>query len=302
MTFSKMKPLLPVLILSLFTVPPCASAAAGTAASPTANDSEFLLVTDEAPLTDEEPSSGHYSDFVELAEYRNLPITADRSTQIENGMTVNIDFSGTIDGEIFEGSTAENYDLMVGGGAFPAEFEDALIGRRAGESLTVSVTYPWDYFDSSLAGQSAVYRIKINSVYRIAPYIALSQVIDSSTVLRYPQSLYDDWSAVYNSIYSSYDAIDGPSAAIPEDLGMDEAAYSSMVFSSMKNDLCMRALLDAEGITAEDNRFLRIEHILLANYGFKDRDAMKDAGYADVEINYAVMNELCCELLEEYSV
>ncbi len=45
---------------------------------------------------------------------------------VENGDTVNIDFSGSVDGEEFEGGQAEGYDLEIGSGSFIPGFERAI--------------------------------------------------------------------------------------------------------------------------------------------------------------------------------
>ena len=60
----------------------------------------------------------------------------------KEGDTVNIDYSGTIDGKKFDGGTAEKQDLQLGSGQFIPGFEDQLIGKKAGEKVTVKVTFP----------------------------------------------------------------------------------------------------------------------------------------------------------------
>ena len=56
---------------------------------------------------------------------------------VENGNTVNIDFSGSVDGEEFEGGQAEGYDLEVGSGSFIPGFEEQLEGMKTGEEKTL---------------------------------------------------------------------------------------------------------------------------------------------------------------------
>ena len=63
----------------------------------------------------------------------------------KNGDTVNIDFSGSVDGEKFAGGTAEEYDLVLGSGAFIPGFESQVEGMKLGESRDITVKFPEDY-------------------------------------------------------------------------------------------------------------------------------------------------------------
>ncbi len=82
------------------------------------------------------------------------------------GDTVNIDYVGTIDGEAFDGGSAEGYDLELGSGSFIDNFEDQLVGYGAGDKVTVKVTFPDDYSQESLQGKAAEFAVTVNSVKR----------------------------------------------------------------------------------------------------------------------------------------
>lgn len=82
------------------------------------------------------------------------------------GDTVNIDFSGSVDGKKFDGGSAEGYDLELGSGSFIPGFEDQLIGAKAGEERDVNVTFPEDYAAEELKGKAAVFACKVNAVKR----------------------------------------------------------------------------------------------------------------------------------------
>ena len=84
----------------------------------------------------------------------------------EDGDQVIIDFDGKIDGEAFAGGTAESYPYILGSGRFFTEFETALQGAEAGGELTCDVTFPDDYSNTSLAGKTANFTIKVNEVKR----------------------------------------------------------------------------------------------------------------------------------------
>ncbi len=80
--------------------------------------------------------------------------------------TVNIDYVGSIDGEEFDGGSAEGYDLKLGSGSFIDGFEDQLVGASAGDKVTVKVTFPEDYQAEDLQGKDAEFAVTVNAVKR----------------------------------------------------------------------------------------------------------------------------------------
>ena len=82
----------------------------------------------------------------------------------ENGDTVIIDFEGSVDGEVFSGGTAENFELKLGSGQFIPGFEEQLEGKDAGEDVDVTVTFPEDYHAEELAGKEALFKCKIHEI------------------------------------------------------------------------------------------------------------------------------------------
>ncbi len=85
-------------------------------------------------------------------------------TAAANGNTVTMDFVGSVDGEKFEGGSAENYDLELGSNTFIPGFEDQLVGVKAGEVKDVKVTFPENYQADNLAGKEAVFTCTIKAV------------------------------------------------------------------------------------------------------------------------------------------
>lgn len=80
------------------------------------------------------------------------------------GDVVNINFSGSVDGEKFAGGTADDYDLELGSGSFIPGFEDALVGMTKGEEKDINVTFPENYQADNLRGKAAVFAVKINRI------------------------------------------------------------------------------------------------------------------------------------------
>ena len=81
-----------------------------------------------------------------------------------DGDQVVIDFKGSVDGEYFEGGTAEDYPLVLGSNSFIPGFEDQLVGAKAGEEKEVSVTFPAEYQAEHLAGKDAKFEVTVKEV------------------------------------------------------------------------------------------------------------------------------------------
>ncbi|MHA3978587.1 trigger factor [Halovulum sp. GXIMD14794] len=84
--------------------------------------------------------------------------------EAQDGDQVVIDFVGKVDGEAFEGGSAEDYPLVLGSNSFIPGFEDQLKGVKAGEERNVNVTFPEEYQAEALAGKDAVFECKIKDV------------------------------------------------------------------------------------------------------------------------------------------
>ncbi|MFY9263866.1 MAG: trigger factor [Solirubrobacterales bacterium] len=80
------------------------------------------------------------------------------------GDFVDIDFTGSIDGEEFEGGAGSDYVLEIGSGQFIPGFEEQIVGGSAGDELDVNVKFPDDYGAEHLAGADALFKVKINAV------------------------------------------------------------------------------------------------------------------------------------------
>lgn len=88
----------------------------------------------------------------------------DAEKAAEKGDLVLIDYSGSVDGEKFDGGTAEGYELELGSNTFIPGFEDQLIGVKAGEQKDVKVTFPEKYHAENLAGKEAIFACAVKAV------------------------------------------------------------------------------------------------------------------------------------------
>ncbi|MDO4450691.1 MAG: trigger factor [Moraxella sp.] len=84
--------------------------------------------------------------------------------ELVDGDEATFDFEGSINGEKFEGGTAENYRLVIGSGRMIPGFEDGMKGMKAGEERTIKVTFPEDYQAENLKGKEADFKITVKEV------------------------------------------------------------------------------------------------------------------------------------------
>jgi len=97
-----------------------------------------------------------------LREQRKTFQEVDRASK--EGDQVNIDFTGTIDGEKFEGGEASGSNLLLGSNRMIPGFEDGLVGMSAGDETTLSLKFPEDYHSKEVAGKNTEFAVKVNSV------------------------------------------------------------------------------------------------------------------------------------------
>jgi trigger factor len=99
-----------------------------------------------------------------LLKSKSIWTERDKNYKACNGDKVKIDFIGKIKDIPFEGGKAEGYDLELGSKSFIDNFEEQLIGKMANEEVNVNVKFPEEYHKKELAGQSAVFEVKIHNI------------------------------------------------------------------------------------------------------------------------------------------
>jgi trigger factor len=120
--------------------------------------SELKLERPSAEITDAdleamlETMRKQRPDFVEVAR------------EAGDGDRVTVDFEGRIEGEIFQGGSAQGFPFVIGQGRMLKEFEDGVRGAKAGEARTVPVNFPADYGSPQVAGKSAEFSITVQKV------------------------------------------------------------------------------------------------------------------------------------------
>ena len=124
---------------------------------------DFSKVTVEKPVA--EASESDIDEALKrLAENQKNFESKGEGATADEGDLLTIDFIGRIDGEAFEGGSAEDANLEIGSGRFIPGFEDQLKGAKAGDKIDVKVTFPTDYGADTLAGKDAVFEVTVKEV------------------------------------------------------------------------------------------------------------------------------------------
>jgi len=130
------------------------------------NYTAALRENDIVPVSDPEIEREQFEEGKDLIfkatvrEQQAKMVVAEEGATIQKDDFAVIDFAGSVDGKPFDGGEGKSYPLQIGSGNFIPGFEDQLIGAKAGDDVTVKVTFPEDYFVAELAGKEAEFKTK----------------------------------------------------------------------------------------------------------------------------------------------
>lgn len=238
------------------------------------------------PKAEVQPTSEEIQAEIDNLLRMNAATTQVTNRAAANGDTVNIDYTGTVDGVAFNGGTAAGYDLTLGSGSFIDGFEDQVVGHTPGETFDVKVTFPDGYGDTTdaegntmtLSNQKAVFSVTLNYI--------------SETVL---PTLNDEW------VDASFGATDDIHTVA--DL---EALCSELLTDANIKDYVMDYLMKNSEFKAlpevitdyQVNQCLNYYNTMAKYYGYGLEDFVKEtAGYENADALLASMDAN----LERYS-
>lgn len=250
-----------------------------------------------------------YSKYVELGEYKGIKYTKtveevtdeqveERTTAfrsslaeekeitdraVEDGDIVNIDYVGTMDGEAFEGGTAEGQKLTIGSGQYIDGFESGLIGHNIGETVELNLNFPDPYPNNQdIAGKPVTFTVTINSItVKEKPVLTDELVKENSefdSVKAYKDSLRKDMEAENELKAESIAESDLFMAAVNacKITGYDEKEVQEVIDEQFKKFKEQAESYKAYGLTYED---------VLAQAGFETEEDLKE-GLAEFAKNY----------------
>ena len=238
-------------------------------------------------ISDEDVQNEIQNDLYADADFKEV---TDRGAQ--DGDTVNIDYTGTIDGEEFEGGSDTDYDLELGSDTFLEDFESGIVGMKTGETKEISVTFP-DEYDGTLDGQTAVFSVTVNSISEVIlpdyndAYVKENYGFDTiadfeASVKEDLQSQYDDDAtytacadalsmAVDNATFDGYpedmyntakEQMESENQAFAEQLGIewtdlagDDYDIEEDVLNNVHEELVVYAIAEKEKLEVTDDEF-----------------------------------------------
>ena len=228
------------------------------------------------------------SKYVTIGEYKGLELTRtsqsvtdddvqaeinynleDNGTEVkdgtvENGDTVTINFTGTIDGKEFDGGSAEDYELVVGDGEMIDGFEDGIVGMKSGETKELDLTFPDDYYEESVAGKAVVFKVTLQKFTRPAELTDewVAENTEYKTVDEYRAAVktqledtavqtadYELYSDAWNEVQAASEIKDYPK----EDVDAAKKSYQELNEKYVKDaGMEMADFLESQGMSEED--------------------------------------------------
>ena len=193
----------------------------------------------------------------------------------EDGDKANIDYTATVNGESFEGSSATNYDVTLGSDTIKiSDIEDAVVGMNKGETKSIDVVLPDDFSttETDINGQTAQISITLNKISQtITPEEMTDEIAESrsngkyTTVADYEAALRleEKEIAVWDAVMANIEILDYPEEeaeqyyntqvdyyeSAAQGYGLDLATYVSMMYgqdeSSFLKSLANQSLMQA---------------------------------------------------------
>ena len=117
----------------------------------------------KAKLKVETPTDKDVDDLI-VRMQENFAEKKEVKRAAKTGDDVVIDFVGKKDGVAFDGGTANDFTLSLGGGQFIPGFEEGVEGHKAGETFDLDLEFPKDYHAKDLKGAKVVFTVTLKSV------------------------------------------------------------------------------------------------------------------------------------------
>ncbi len=230
----------------------------------TLGEYQNLTVEEEpkAEVTEEDVDS--YIERQLINNYDPVEVTEDRAVQ-END-TVNIDYAGYLDGEAFDGGTAQDQDLLIGSGSFIDGFEDGLIGHKKGETVSLDLTFPEDYSPNpDLAGQAVVFEVTINSISE-------------------PAALTDEWAAANTDYATAEEFRNAQKELLIQQADSDyESQVKSDLFQQVMDNSEVKDYPEEELEELKADIESQMDQMYQAYYGMSLDDALEAQGISKEE-------------------
>lgn len=241
---------------------------------------EYKGLTADVQPTDEDIYSGMIS-TAEETEVENDDVVTD-------GDLVNINFTGTLDGEELEDASEEDAYVWIGRGEYVEDFEKGIVGIKTGEEKTIDCKFPADYDDDSLAGKTVQFSIEVlgkfsdktaqkasegkcSTVQEYFEYeksVQLEENRDSKGELVWdelregvkvesvPEKMLASANEDVTKMYTSFAELSGMEVnELLESFGMDEDGLEEIANETVTDIMIAKTIASKEGITMDDEYY-----------------------------------------------
>lgn len=191
-----------------------------------------------------------------VQKHASLQLVVDRPSKDTD--IVVMDFDGSVNGEKIQGGAAENYPLDLANSNFIPGFAEQLIGKKVGEEFDITVDFPKDYHEKKLAGQPAVFKIKIKEIKEKA----LPEINDEFAQKMGPFKTVDELKADIQNFLDT--------TKQNEDKKISENAIFEKILNAAKVDI-QQSMIDREAQSLLEEYKQR-----LASQGYSYEQAMKN--------------------------
>lgn len=232
------------------------------------------------------------------------------------------DFDGSCNGEPIVGGKAEKYSLDLANSNFIPGYAEQLVGHTVGEEFDVKVNFPDEYHEEKLAGQPAIFKIKMHEIKekvlpeltdefakKVANFETVQALKDDITKYLENTKKNEDMKLTYNTILE--EIISKSTVEIPE--SMIEREVQSLT-EEYKQRLAMQGFTYEQAIEAQgkeevektlrSDALLRIKNSLVLDQIAKEEGVKLEAGDMEeklkqLEMSYRMdRNELMKQLAQ----
>ena len=276
--------------------------------------------------------------FIKSMQESHAEVTEITDRAVEDGDTVSINFVGKMNGEEFEGGSAEDYSLTIGSGVFIEGFEDSVIGHKAGETYDWNGKFPDDYGNAEMAGKDVVFTITVNAITKedvpeLNDEFVKSVSETSKTVKEYKKEVkellqkdaetsyeYSVETAVWEKVMENTEVKKYPEKELKETKEnwikqyQTAAEYYQMEYETfiekqietavkdtIKEKMAVEAIADKEKIKLDDKTYKKELKNIVSDYGYESVDALKEA-VEEKDLKKEALKNVVIEKLAEKSI
>ncbi len=276
------------------------------------------------------------------------PVEVTDRTEVKKGDTVKMDYVGRMDGEKFDGGSAEDATLVIGSGMFIDGFEDGLIGAVVGEECVLKLNFPDPYPNNTdLSGKAVEFTVTVKSIstpleeptdewvakniegcstvaeFRETiekmlqeandltsesqlQYDAWAEVVESSTIHKYPEILVERGKDLYKEELQTY--LDYYGMELEDYLeysNATEADYESEMLkygqSIAAQGMINYVICQAEGFEIDSEAYKAELKALAEEYDYTEEELYEIASKDDIE-QTVLLNMVCDLIVKEATV